>query len=103
VAECPEDGQGDGRGIGRGRTLTSAQRLLERTLLDCRQFREHAVLDPSKEVGEDGKGQLGLGFGRPRDEHRVALADRLVDHRRPDGRLAEARLAHDQQAGRPIS
>ena len=93
--------RGHGALVRRSPLLAQEQGGLERPPLDRRQLGEDVVDDAPEEVAQAGVREPGLGLGRPAREDAVAARPRGVDPCEPERRLADPRLAvEEQRAGK---
>ncbi len=97
-AQAVEDGQPDGPPLGRGSIrVLEQERDLERAAPWRREPRQHVRERRREQVAERGKGELDLGARRAAGQDaRIGGGDSCF----PDGRLADPRLALDDDRGR---
>ena len=99
LAEQGDEAGADGPQLERPRCGLEQERRRQGVPRHLRHPRQQAD-GGSHEVVERGVGARRLGRGRARDEHRRPVGARSFDHRRPERRLADSRLALDQSEDR---
>jgi hypothetical protein len=70
--------------------------------LRSRQLVQVIVGDAIEEIDQSAEPEAGLGFGRARYEDAEPALAGVIKAARPDARLADSRLAFDQQRVRPV-
>ena len=75
------------------------QRALERVSLDRGERREILGTDLCEDVGQAAEGEGPLGFGRRRAQEPYPIRTSPIERGAHEGRLADARLNVDQEAG----
>jgi hypothetical protein len=84
------------------RCFTTQECDLECAPLRSRQLVQRIVGDVIEEIDQSGEPEAGLSFRRARYEDPEPVLACLVETAGPDARLADSRLAFDQQRARPV-
>lgn len=82
--------------------LLAKQRDGKRAALRCGQLGAHLVERPVEQVAKSGERDLRLGPARSRAQNAVPLRPGPLDAGSPQRRLANARLAFEQERPRPL-
>jgi hypothetical protein len=102
-AESRERAARDGDAIRKAFSRRSQQGELERLTLRLGKGVEHGIGHALEEVAETEKRKRAPGLRRSTEEDSIRATLRGVDDRAPDGRLADSRLAlEDERSGRPV-
>ena len=75
---------------------------LERSASQRRQRGRHVVEDRSEQIGERGEGERGLGLDASVQEDDPRQTPRLADSLLPENRLADPRLARENERPRAL-
>ena len=100
-AENSSDSQCERYRIHARADLPSAERLFEREPLARRKRSERLLVGRPEEICQHRERKLRLSLGGSRHEDTAGARRRGVEHGRPDGRLADSRLADEEQPARP--
>ena len=84
---------------GRAPASSSQKRHFESVPLRTGQATEHLDIDPIQKIAERAEGKLALRLGRSAAQNDGALLDGELDTRLPQGRLPDACLTLQHQAG----
>ena len=94
-----ERGEGDGALVGLLGPLGDEEGDLQRTALRAGELLQHLRVG-AEEIPERGVGEARLGLGGPRGDDRVAGRTGGIDRRLPEGGLADAGFARDEERPR---
>jgi hypothetical protein len=102
-AENRERAARDGDAIRKAFSRRSQQGELERSPLRLGKGVEYGIRHALEQVAETEKRERALGLRRSTAEDSIGATLRGVEDRAPDGRLADSRLAlEDERGGRPV-